>query len=289
MFLPDTSYIGESRPFTLVGNAITPRKDATLKVSADNVTFSVVEATAGSIRGTFEIPGTATEGVTAVLLEGVTTSPLAAAQLNIKPSVSRLVRSLKITVKGSKDSIERDSKLTPITALSVYGHDNGVVKEGTLKPPAGWTLYDVDHRYSKTLGEKDGSRSVDWDRNANLVRYKLTAKHGPYFDRWRNLTHLNITLRFQRGVVAPAQGPELQLASAPIQVKKGKPVFAAKVADLGKGDVKSATSLLVSYEVQDPAGNISAGAGEIPLTGGSTKPADGVVVEVAGEQIVLRF
>lgn len=75
---------------------------------------------------------------------------------------------------------------------SVWGSDDGRSVSGRACPPEGFTLVSYDQRPSVTLGYRPWAGSVQQD--SNCVAYTLTAKHGPWHDRWRHMVSLDLTL-----------------------------------------------------------------------------------------------
>lgn len=126
----------------------------------------------------------------------------------------RTVVEMTMKAVGSKTQIDRREDNYHIEAFSAWGQDDGVTKEDTLSPPQGYRLVDFRYRYHVTLGPNDRVHTVE--RVNNGVRYKLTAMHGPWHNRERNLTNLDITLISETGNMVPSEGPVVSLMQTPV-------------------------------------------------------------------------
>ena len=82
--------------------------------------------------------------------------------------------------------------------MSVWGSDDGRSSAGRACPPEGYTLVRYDQRPSVTLGDRPWGGSVQQD--GNCVAYTISAKHGPWNNRWRHMVNLDITLISRKDV-----------------------------------------------------------------------------------------
>jgi hypothetical protein len=209
---------------------------------------------------------------------------------NVKVVLSdeRTVVAITMKAVGSKTQIDRREDNYHIEAFSAWGQDDGVTKEDTLSPPQGYRLVDFRYRYHVTLGPSDRVHTVE--RVNNGVRYRLTAMHGPWHNRERNLTNLDITLISETVNVVPSEGPVVSLIQTPVVVKRGQSVKIVDFPNVAKGDVQTVDSYVLTIKVRNPNGEISDGAWTFrPSADGTSEEYNGVRIARSGDSIFVDF
>jgi hypothetical protein len=284
---PDEFVVGQTRPLFIVGQNFADMPDGKNLIVGPMI-FTPKSQTSYMITGQLAIPDSVPPGAYPILALGSADKASAPRSVKVVFPEERTVLAMTLKAVGSHTQIDRREDNYHIEAFSAWGQDDGVTKEDTLSPPQGYRLVDFRDRYHVTLGPSDRVHTTE--RVNNGVRYKLTAVHGPWHNRERNLTNLDITLISEADKTVPSEGPVVSLMQTPVVIKRGQSEKIADILNVAKGDVQTVDTYVLTIKVRHPDGDVSDGAWTFRSSAdGTSEEYGGVRIARRGDSIFIDF
>lgn len=128
----------------------------------------------------------------------------------LAPSEEVTIQSLSLVAEGANDPGDLKAPVSiKIEARSEYGKDDGVKKRGRVDAPTGWSIASFKQKSSNELGKRKPTVSIS--RGPTWIEYELTAKHGPWWNQYRNYVWLKIDYVLTKNYQGPWVSEEFSL------------------------------------------------------------------------------
>lgn len=288
MFAPNNFTIGEKRQLAIVGSNL-KIANTPLRLEGVSGQFSISPKTVTETQIIAEIdsPNTAKEGTYPLTVSGGKLLSPVTKQLRFAFKKERSVLNCKYSVKGFKNVQHNWNNTYEIAVDSVWGSDNGTRKSGTLTPPDGYQLTGFTEHLSHSRGEK-GPEIYRVSKDGNSVTYDVYAKHGPRWDRWRNLNLVTITLHAVKADKEETSHSGT-IFTEPLVLKAGESKSIATISGLPKGSVELPNFLTFQITTRHPNGTETSNG----VTMTADEPGDGnvggVQIQKRGDTLFLNF